>query len=123
MGDLLHDMIFVHLKGEREHAAKSGEDANATNQQTAGKTYETEPGGTPDHPGQAGLMEDVNQTDPKVRVERERTAGVVKAGASKGTECDTDKEADADDETEVDRRRSGWLEAAQSMCAPWYPYT
>ncbi|KAK0265515.1 hypothetical protein B0A54_02429 [Friedmanniomyces endolithicus] len=122
MGDLLHDMIFVHLKGEREDAAKSGEDANANCQQTAGRAYETKPGGTPDHPGRAELMEDVNQTDPKMRVEREGTAGVVKADASRGTECDTDKKAEADNETEVNRRRSGWLEAAQSMGAPWYPY-
>ncbi|KAK1070743.1 hypothetical protein LTR74_003918 [Friedmanniomyces endolithicus] len=123
MGGLLHDMIFVHLKGEMEDAAKSGEDPNAKNQRTAGRAYGNEPGGIPDHSRQAELMESVDPTDPKMRVERERTAGVVNADASKGTECDTDKKADAEDETEVDRRRSGWLEAAQSMGAPWYPYT
>ncbi|KAK0291873.1 hypothetical protein LTR91_013971 [Friedmanniomyces endolithicus] len=108
MGDLLHDAMFAHLKGEMEDAAKSGEDTNADNKQPSGRAYETERGGMPDHPRQTELTENVNPTDPT-------------ADTWKGTEGGADKNADAG--AKVDRRRSGWWEAAQSMGAPWYPYT
>ncbi|KAK0264942.1 hypothetical protein LTR29_018191 [Friedmanniomyces endolithicus] len=121
MGDLLHDAMFAHLKGEMEDAAKSGEDTNADNKQPSGRAYETERGGMPDHPRQTELTENVNPTDPTVRVARERTDRMVKADTWKGTEGGADKNADAG--AKVDRRRSGWWEAAQSMGAPWYPYT
>ncbi|TKA69117.1 hypothetical protein B0A55_08868 [Friedmanniomyces simplex] len=79
---------------------------------------------TPERPQQAGPTDDVDGAESEVEVDGQRKADGKKGGASKGVEGGSEKKAaDAEAEAEVDRQRPGWLEAAQSMSAPWYPYT
>ncbi|TKA71408.1 hypothetical protein B0A55_07715 [Friedmanniomyces simplex] len=126
MGDLLYDPVFNHLKGEMEDTAKSHRgDQPGDQQPAAGERGEAGSGSSaPERPQQAGPTDDVDGAESEVEVDGKRKADGKKGGASKGVEGGSEKKAaNAEAEAEVDRQRPGWFESAQSMSAPWYPYT
>ncbi|KAK3622038.1 hypothetical protein LTR56_022410 [Elasticomyces elasticus] len=119
MGDCLHDLMFASLKAEAENSANSATNRPSDDQQASSKANEI--GSYPEkqqQPKQFDDQEGEEDTDSgqhvgdvgKPAVKGKKPKGKGKKGVKPKVEEDVE-------------HPPGWLEAAQSMGAPWYPYT
>ncbi|KAK5683163.1 hypothetical protein LTS10_004694 [Elasticomyces elasticus] len=119
MGDCLHDLMFASLKAEAENSAKSITISPSDAQQTTRKPSETGP-----NPKQQQQPKQVDDQEGKEDTDTEQHAGVVGKPAVQGTKRKGKAKKGVKPKVEEDvEHPPGWLEAAQSMGAPWYPYT
>ncbi|KAK4889171.1 hypothetical protein LTR27_012006 [Elasticomyces elasticus] len=119
MGDCLHDLMFASLKAEAENTAMSATNRPSDAQQATRKPSETGPDPEPQQqPKQVDEQEGEGDTD------SEQYTGNVGQPAGKGKKPKGKAKKGVKPKVEEDvEHPPGWLEAAQSMGAPWYPYT
>ncbi|KAK3637394.1 hypothetical protein LTR56_008714 [Elasticomyces elasticus] len=120
MGDCLHDLMFASLKAEAENTAKSTTNKPLDDQQATHKADEIGPNPEQQQqqPKQVDDQEGGGDTD------SEQHAGDVGKPAVRGTKPKGKAKKGVKPKVEEDLEHPpGWLEAAQSMGAPWYPYT
>ncbi|KAK5726298.1 hypothetical protein LTR17_012827 [Elasticomyces elasticus] len=119
MGDCLHDLMFASLKAEAEKSAKSTTNRPSGNQQATKKTNETSP-----DPEQQQQPKQVDDQEGEEDTDSKQHAGVAGQHAVKGKKRKGKAKKGVKPKLEEDVEQApGWLEAAQSMGAPWYPYT
>ncbi|KAK5735361.1 hypothetical protein LTR17_008213 [Elasticomyces elasticus] len=119
MGDCLHDLMFASLKAEAENSAKSITNRPSDDQQATSKANEIGP-----NPEQQQQPKQVEGKEQEEDTDSEQHAGDGGQPVAPGKKPKGQGKEGVKPKVEEDvEHPPGWLEAAQSMGAPWYPYT